>query len=303
VPVNKLCQGIVSWSDYRGIVDVDIVGYLDPSSRTTRRPPACGARTDQVKDAVVHADQDGTLMLGVHGTLRLAPWLDGVELEDDAFSLVAKRAGAYGLSSAPGRRWYHHEAGGDWTPGGEVRERCWLQVGVPGEAGTQRLPVLPGVRVLTDVVTRLGAFGFTGLHAALPMHLTEDIGIDLADAADWFALANQSAVVVVVVSVSADMSLDLPGRAAELAAAAEGRGNGLLMVRPAAPGQARPGLAAELTGEWLLPADGNREQMFRCRADEWSPDIAAWVVEVFLDALRETAPTEGMALLSISVLT
>lgn len=40
VPVNKLCQGMVAWSDYRGIVDVDIVGYLDPAiknySPTTR---------------------------------------------------------------------------------------------------------------------------------------------------------------------------------------------------------------------------------------------------------------------------
>ncbi|WP_229070290.1 hypothetical protein [Actinoplanes sp. DH11] len=40
VPVNELCKGIVAWSDYRGIVDVDIVGYLDPPiksySPTTR---------------------------------------------------------------------------------------------------------------------------------------------------------------------------------------------------------------------------------------------------------------------------
>ncbi|WP_229070289.1 hypothetical protein [Actinoplanes sp. DH11] len=248
----------------------------------------------------MQADQDGTMMLGLHGTLRFAPWLHGIELEDDAFSLVEKRSGAYGLLSAPGQRWHHHEAGGDWTPDGEVRERCWLQVGVPGDRGKQRLPVLPGVRVLTDVVTRLGAFGFTGLHAVLPMHLTEDIGIDLADAADWFALANRSAVADLVVSVSADMSLDLPGRAAALAAAAEERGNGLLKVRPTGPGQARPGLAAECTGEGFLPADWNREQEFWCQASEWSPDLAAWVIEVFLDALRETAPTEGMALLTVS---
>lgn len=247
----------------------------------------------------MQADQDGTMMLGLHGTLRTAPWLTGGDLRDDAFSLVQKRAEAYGLVSAPGRRWYHHEAGGDWTQDGSVRERCWLQVGVPGDGGEQRLPVVPGVLVLSDVVTRLGVFDFTGLHAVLPMHLAGDIGIDLADAADWFALADRSAVADLVVSVSADVSLDLPARAAALAAAAEERGDQQLSVQPAAPGP-RPGLAAEMTGEEFLPRDGRREQRFHCRAREWSPDVAAWVVEVFADALRETAPTQGMALLTVS---
>ncbi|BAL89939.1 hypothetical protein AMIS_47190 [Actinoplanes missouriensis 431] len=73
-------------------------------------------------------------------------------------------------------------------------------------------------------------------------------------------------------------------------------------MRPAGPGPARPGLAAEPSGAVLLPADWNREQAFHCRAPEWSPDAAAWVAEIFLDTLREVAPTEGMALVTVSAL-
>ncbi|MEU4562876.1 hypothetical protein AB0F72_31235 [Actinoplanes sp. NPDC023936] len=255
-----------------------------------------------MRDDGMQADQDGTMMLGLHGTFAMFPWLSDRELDDDAFSLVQKRAAAYGFESSPAPRWNHHEAGGDWTPGGDVRERCWLQAGVPGDGGAHRLPVVPGVRVLTDVVNRVGIFGFTGLHAVVPMHLAHDIGFDLADAADWFALANPDAGTDLVVTVSADMSLDLPARASALAGAAAERGPARLGVRPAEPGRARPGLAGELTGEMFVPGDWNREQAFHCRAPEWTPDVAAWMAEIFLDALREVAPTEGMALVTVSAL-
>ncbi|MEU4562875.1 hypothetical protein AB0F72_31230 [Actinoplanes sp. NPDC023936] len=31
VTARELCKGIVAWSDYRGVVDVDVIGYLDPA--------------------------------------------------------------------------------------------------------------------------------------------------------------------------------------------------------------------------------------------------------------------------------
>ncbi|WP_344279377.1 hypothetical protein [Streptomyces hebeiensis] len=35
-----------------------------------------------------------------------------------------------------------------------------------------------------------------------------------------------------------------------------------------------------------------RRMAFRCRVREWSPDVAAWVTEVFVDALRASGGTE-----------
>jgi hypothetical protein len=52
-----------------------------------------------------------------------------------------------------------------------------------------------------------------------------------------------------------------------------------------------PGLATSLSGAAL--AEGMRRRMvFRCRVREWSPDVAAWVTEVFVDALRASGRTE-----------
>ncbi|MFI6730731.1 hypothetical protein NRF20_43780 [Streptomyces sp. R-74717] len=46
-----------------------------------------------------------------------------------------------------------------------------------------------------------------------------------------------------------------------------------------------PGLATSLIRAAL--GEGMRQRMvFRCRAHDWSPDVAAWVTEVFVDALR-----------------
>lgn len=73
------------------------------------------------------------------------------------------------------------------------------------------------------------------------------------------------------------------------------------MVEPAPLGWTRPGLARTLSGETFVPAEWNRQQMFHCRVREWSPDVAAWLTEIFVDALQEVAPTEGMTLLTASV--
>jgi hypothetical protein len=249
------------------------------------------------------------MVLGVHGALELAPWLrhayaDG-SLEEDVFSLVVKRATAYGLSSfdgqsPPGVQWDHHDAGGDWSPDATVREQGWMQIGLPGMGGAQRLPVAALVRVLTDALRRVGRLRFTGLHAVVPMHLATDIRADLAAGAGWFALADPGASVMLTVSVSADERLSLPTRASQLADAASLRAHGCLTVEPSPACRNPPGLAPVLTGRAFAPAEWHQEQTFHCQAHEWSADMAAWVLEIFIDALRETAPTAAPAVFTVS---
>jgi hypothetical protein len=67
---------------------------------------------------------------------------------------------------------------------------------------------------------------------------------------------------------------------------------------------ARPASVPELGGRivsphgqaWLL-ALGARDQLaFRCVVPIWSTDAASWLIEVFIEALRETGETGAVAI-------
>ncbi|WP_251021495.1 hypothetical protein [Streptomyces sp. ISL-98] len=253
------------------------------------------------------------MILGVHGVLGLKPWIrrayEDEELEEDTFSLVVKRTMAYGWSSfhAGGPetgRWGHNDAGGDWSQDGRVRQLAWLQVDVPGDPRGQRLPVLPAATVLGDVLHRVGRFQLTGLHTLAPMDLAVDSRADLANAADWFSLAEQAEQGgesgEFTLSVLGTEKADLPGRAAGILASALDRTYGCMTIEasPADDGTARAGLSLPLAGE--LQTEGLRHgPAFRCGVREWSLDVAAWATEVFIDAVRESGPT-GPVLLTVS---
>ncbi|MFC4889285.1 hypothetical protein ACFPK5_29585 [Streptomyces beijiangensis] len=215
-----------------------------------------------------------------------------------------KRAAAYGWSSTRfgagaelgGQRWSHNDAGGDLTPDGGVRQRAWLQVSVAEDLNAQHLPVLPAVTVLSDALHRMGAFRFTGLHALVPLHLAPDSRFDLAGDAAWFALADPASSMGLMVTLSARETSGLHGRTAEIRALALARTFGRMTLERVSPGQfAQQGLAGE-----LQRSDMQEAMAFRCVAPEWSPDIAAWVTEVLVDALR-AAGVAHPALLTVSI--
>ncbi|MGH1554721.1 hypothetical protein ACRAWF_30730 [Streptomyces sp. L7] len=124
------------------------------------------------------------------------------------FSLVVKRAAAYGWSSTRfsagtelgGQRWGHADAGGDWSQDGRVRRLAWL-TGYPATGlREQHLPVLPMTRVMTDSLARVGESDFTGLTVRVPVQLAPDTRFDLVGDADWFALSAPDARTEVSVS-------------------------------------------------------------------------------------------------------
>ncbi|MER8000666.1 hypothetical protein [Streptomyces sp. NPDC095613] len=157
--------------------------------------------------------------------------------------------------------------------------------------------------VLGDVLRRAGGFRFTGLHAFVPMRLSPDAAVALRGAADWFALADPDGAVDLLVTVS-ERGKSAPGRIAQVRRHAEESAYGRMTpvetveaveaveaVEPSATTPELPGLAPTLTGAVL--AEGMRRRMpFRCRVREWSPDVAAWVTEVFVDALRASGEAE-----------
>ncbi|MET9292468.1 hypothetical protein [Streptomyces sp. NPDC003077] len=282
-------------------------------------PDALNSPTDDADaaDAAQAPDvQDPTLIMGVHGVLVLHPWIARAsaefDLDPDVFGLAVQRAEAYGWSSThlgpagelDGRRWSHHDAGGDWTQDGRVREVAWLQVGAARGLRGQRLPVLPVATVLGDVLRRVGRFRLTGLHTVAPPHLAPDAAAVLAGAADWFALADPDGAAGLTVTVSgreADGADRAPLVRKHTQESAYGRLalTGILPADVLSSGPLPTGLARPLTG--AVQTEGMRPLMaFGCRAREWSPDVAAWTTEVVLDALRATGTTESV-LVTVSV--
>ncbi|GAA2240181.1 hypothetical protein GCM10010145_02250 [Streptomyces ruber] len=255
-----------------------------------------------MKDAGRGAADDPTLVLGVHGILDQHPWVDRVRTEDDldedVFSLVTKRASAYGFSStllgkaaAHLELWEHNDADGDWAQDGRVRQLAWLQATLPGRPRGRRLPLLPAVTVLTDALHRVGTVRFTGLHAVVPLRGVADVRAELATVADWYALADPDGSAVLTVTVSARPSAGLAGRDAEVREAALARTYERMTVEAASLPGPPPGLASPLAGE--MQTTGMRQALaFRCGVREWSPDVAAWTTEIFADALRATGTAE-----------
>ncbi|MFG2596385.1 hypothetical protein [Streptomyces sp. NPDC048462] len=259
-----------------------------------------------------------TLIVGLHGVLDRHPWIDRVsaefDLEEDVFSLAVKRASAYAWSStvltdkpAADNLWDHNDADGDWTQDGQVRQLAWLQSSLPRPLNTpgkrqraRRLPVLPVITVLSDALRRVGTVRLTGAHALVPLHRAGDARVELAEVADWFALADPSGAASLTVTVSAPPSADLGARAAGIRDAALDRTYGHLAVEPLKPAAAKtPGLAPPLAG--VVQAEGLRRALaFRCEAREWSTDVAAWATEVFADSVRAVTGLSGPALITVS---
>lgn len=262
-------------------------------------------------------DPGATLIVGLHGVLDRHPWIDRVsaesDLEEDVFSLAVKRASAYAWSSTAltdrpaDNLWDHNDADGDWTQDGRVRQLAWLQSSLPRPSNTpgkrqraRRLPVLPVITVLSDALRRVGTVRLTGTHALVPLHRAGDARVELAEVADWFALADPSGAASLTVTLSALPSANLGARAAEIRDAALERTYGHLAVEPLKPVTVKtPGLAQPLAG--VVQAEGLRRALaYRCEAREWSTDVAAWATEVFADSVRAVTGLSGLIIVTVS---
>ncbi|WP_327222860.1 hypothetical protein OG229_01565 [Streptomyces platensis] len=260
---------------------------------------------------------DATLIVGLHGVLDRHPWIDRVsaefDLDEDVFSLAVKRASAYAWSATAftdkpaDNLWDHNDADGDWTQDGQVRQLAWLQSSLPRPVNTpgkkqraRRLPVLPVITVLSDALRRVGTVRLTGTHALVPLHRAGDARIELAEVADWFALADPTGAASLTVTVSALPSANLPARTAEIREAALERTYQHMTVEARKPaGTMTPGLARPLAGE--VQAEGLRRALaFRCDVREWSTDVAAWTTEVFADSIRAVTGLSGLILITVS---
>jgi hypothetical protein len=262
-------------------------------------------------------DPDATFIVGLHGMLDRYPWIDQVstefDLDEDVFSLAVKRASAYAWSSTAltdepaDNLWDHHDAGGDWTQDGQVRQLAWLQSSLPRPVTTgrkqraRRLPLLPVITVLSDALRRVGTVRLTGTHALVPLHRAGNARVELAEVADWFALADPSAAACPTVTVSALPSVNLTARSAEIREAALERTYQHMTIEPLKVAETTtPGLARPLAG--VVQAEGLRPALaFRCGVREWSTDVAAWTTEVFTDSIRAVTGLSGHILVTVSV--
>ncbi|KUF19383.1 MULTISPECIES: hypothetical protein [Streptomyces] len=259
-----------------------------------------------------------TVAVGLHGTLQLRPWFDGVmpqdgdtDVAEDVLSLVVDRAGSYGWRTVGGllhengevtashepTAWAHEEVGGDWTQDGQVRQLAWLGAGVLTDPPRPGLPLRPIALLLSEALARAGEVTFTGLHALLPLHATErDTAFHQIELAPWFGLADPDARYEVVVTVSCRTPGDGGGGEHDVTALREAvreKAQGMVDVfaagtkdTPSGAESALPGLDLDLRR--TVHTDGMREVVrFGCGTREWSPDVAVWLVEMTAEALRE----------------
>lgn len=250
-------------------------------------------------------------LVALHGVLDRYPWASHLTCEDtgsELYDLAMRRSEAYGWYSTGGwtykyqgwgeprivqdpGRWADCLAGGDWTQDGQVRELAWMSADIPDDVREPRLPVLHVARILSDAVNRLGRVRFTGLHAVLPLHeLVGDASDDLEAMRKWFALADPSASVPV--SVTAATGPAGWGKETAVRDAVRERLGDLAEVDVAAGRFDLSGMA-DVDGAHGYNKGRERGVMrFACRAPEWSPEVAVWLVEVVGDALRALACAE-----------
>jgi len=237
-------------------------------------------------------DNDDTslaMTVEIHGVFQRHAWIDQVsadhDLDEDLFSLVVKRAAAYGWSSAffaglsdlAGARWGHADAGNDWSQDGRNRRLAWLTVYPTAGMARQHLPILPMTRVMTDSLHRMGDVTFTALSCRVPLGLAPDTALDLRMDADWYALSSPDARTGITVRISTASEFT----PAQLLAHAARRSVGQLRIN---------------RGE--LP-ERTTETTFTASAPEWTPDAAAWVTELVVNSLREFG-VGGSAVISVA---
>jgi hypothetical protein len=238
---------------------------------------------------VILAHMDDSLILGLHGKLALLPGVPASS--DDAYSLVVSRSCALGLSFTGDQtrnRWGHNDAGGDWDNASVVAERVWCQVRVTNDG--LRLPVLPLANVLFDVAANVGDFEFAGLHAVAPIWSTYDDRKNLAYEADWFRPEPRTKARVSVTNFH--------NPSPEFAELISAHSFGRVSVSPIDDqGQDDRRDSEKFTGTYEAA-----QSDFDCIVPAWSIDSAAFVVSVFLDALRvELGKDHGVVVSIFSV--
>jgi hypothetical protein len=250
-------------------------------------------------------------LVALHGVLDRYPWAEHITCGDtgsEMFGLAMRRSEAYGWYSTGGwtypfegwgearvvqdpGRWADCLAGGDWTQDGRVRELAWMSADIPVDVREPRLPILHVTRILSDAVNRIGRVRFTGLHAVLPLQeLVGDASDDLEAMRNWFALADPSGSVPVNVTVAAGPQVSRNEKA--VCGAVRERIGDVAEVEVAADEIDLSGMA-DVHGDHGYNKGRERGVMrLVCRAREWSPDVAVWLVEVVGDALRATECAE-----------
>lgn len=258
----------------------------------------------------------GEMFLGLHGvmdadTTVVGHWRQGdvAELADGINGLVISRADAYGWPSVdssagmpPGRRWWHLDAGGDWQHRGRQTEMAWCQVDVAPQLPGQRLPFLPLTALLSDALSAVGTYRLTGLHALVPMEAAVDARAALASVSEWWELTAfrqpERTVRVRLEGVPGSLRGDvLAARAQELA-------QGHLACRAEPQADALPdGVTPQPSGQERLqevPA-GELCLGFDCTVRGWGGDTAAWLAELFVEALRQSCRTTGSLLVAVGL--
>ncbi|MFI7244316.1 hypothetical protein [Streptomyces qinglanensis] len=264
----------------------------------------------------VETGATGEMFLGLHGVADvdaavLAHWRqsDVAEVADGINGLVVCRADAYGWPSAhssdgmpPGRRWWHLDAGGDWEHPGRQTEMAWCQVEVAPQPPGQRLPFLPLAALLSDALSAVGTYRLTGLHALVPMEAAVDARAALTSVSEWrelTALRQPERTVRVSLAGVPDSV-----RAGTLAAAAGGLAHGLLVCRTetgADTGTPPEGVTPHPIGHERLreTPGGSLSLSFACTVRGWDGDTAAWLAELFTEALRQCGTATGSVLVSV----
>ncbi|MGH3458478.1 hypothetical protein [Aeromicrobium sp.] len=256
-----------------------------------------------------------TLFAGVHGVLSLYPWTNAALNDEDPAEaverLIGTRSEALGLAStilnddshddmAP-VRWGHCDSGGDLTQDGSTREVAWLQV-YAADLPQQRVPVLPAIAVLDDVVQRLGDFRLSGTHALVPLHMGPKSSLGVSDHADWFRTDNPA----VRSRFTASLRLNEEPSATwleEFLDELKTRAHDTVSVQSSQPEPQARQLPGHMTGdvEWFIRQDAETHH-FQCEGGQWSIDLAGWFTEIILDAARATGACSA-ALVTVTLST
>jgi hypothetical protein len=226
------------------------------------------------------------LVVGLRGVLAMHPgvrtqWEAG-ELEEDAFSLIAKRSEILGLAEFSGDRhaiahWGHCDAGGTWTQDGAEHLLAWLQVDVRTDAtaGERRLlPIASTLAVVRDALAQVGALTLTEADAIVPLGLMADPLSRLAAGRDWLLSAPAGGPRRKLV-----VTLDAGGSAAKLDPGHLEESLGLLGDEVLGPVAVAPARSDALPAEFLQHRFTRGAVELRATTSSWSVDTAAWVIE------------------------